>query len=101
MQRRSFIALAAGLTVAPPTLVRAWALPSAARRLDLVNAHTGETFAGPYRDDKGLLADAVDELSYFLRDFHCGERTAIDIGVLDFLAGMMEAVGAPAATVLS
>ena len=101
MQRRSFLALAAGVTAAAPPLARAWALPSELRRLDLVNAHTGESFKGPYRDDNGLIADALDELCYFLRDFHCGERTAIDVGVVDFLASVMEAVGAPRATVLS
>jgi uncharacterized protein YcbK (DUF882 family) len=101
MQRRSFLALAAGVvTAAPPSLARAWILPQQ-QRLDLVNAHTGETFKGPYRDDGGPIADALGELSYFLRDFHCGERTEIDIGVVDFLASVMEAVGAPRATVLS
>jgi uncharacterized protein YcbK (DUF882 family) len=75
--------------------------PSRPRRLDLINAHTGESFQGPYRNDKGVIADAVEELCYFLRDFHCGEKTEIDVGVLDFLASVMEAVGAPRATVLS
>ena len=36
-----------------------------------------------------------------LRDHHSGERIAIDVGVLDFLAAVMEAVGAGRATVLS
>jgi uncharacterized protein YcbK (DUF882 family) len=101
MQRRSFLALAAGVAAAPPSLARAWTLPQQLRRLDLVNAHTGETFKGPYRDDGGPIAEALEELCYFLRDFHCGERTEIDIGVVDFLASVMEAVGAPRATVLS
>jgi Bacterial protein of unknown function (DUF882) len=78
MQRRSFLALAAGLAAAPAPLARAWASPLEVRRLDLVNAHTGETFKGPYRDAKGLIADALEELCHFLRDFHCGEKTEID-----------------------
>ena len=85
----------------PLSLARAWPLPPQLWRLDLVNAHTGETFKGPYRDDRGPIADALAELGHFLRDFHCGERTEIDIGVLDFLASVMAAVGAPRATVLS
>src|SRR5579862_5642442 len=101
MQRRTFLALAAGVGAAAPSLARAWPMPAQLRRLDLVNAHTGETFKGPYRDDGGPIADAMGELCYFLRDFHCGERTEIDIGVVDFLASVMEAVGAPRATVLS
>jgi uncharacterized protein YcbK (DUF882 family) len=71
------------------------------RRLRLVNAHTGETFDGPFRDDIGPLALALAELSDFLRDHHSGEKTAIEIGVLDFLASIMDAVGATRATVLS
>jgi hypothetical protein len=43
----------------------------------------------------------MDDLSVFLRDHHSGEKIAIDIGVLDFLASVMEAVGATRATVLS
>src|ERR1700722_488219 len=100
MQRRSFLALMAGAAVAAAP-ARAWTLPQQLRRLDLVNAHTGETFKGPYRDDGGPIADAVGELCYFLRDFHCGERTEVDMGVGDFLASVMRAVGAPRATVLS
>ena len=53
------------------------------------------------KNEKGIIADAVEELCYFLRDFHGGERTEIDLGVLDFLASVMEAVGAQRATVLS
>lgn len=98
MDRRWFLSLAAGLA-ATPRFARA--LPLSRRRLDLINAHTGESFSGPYRDDKGPIADALDELSYFLRDFHCDEKTEIDIGVLDFLADVMDAVGAARATVLS
>jgi uncharacterized protein YcbK (DUF882 family) len=100
MDRRLFLSLAAGLAAAPrPT--RALALPSRVRRLALVNAHTSESFTGPYRDECGPLASAMAELSYFLRDFHCGAEIPIDVGVLDFLASVMEAVGAPRATVLS
>jgi uncharacterized protein YcbK (DUF882 family) len=75
--------------------------PPASRRLNLVNAHTGETFSGPYRNDDGLIADAMNDLSIFLRDFHCGATVPIDAKVLDFLANMMDAVGATTATVLS
>jgi len=71
------------------------------RRLHLVNAHTGETFDGPFRDDIGPLQVAMTGLSNFLRDHYSGEKTAFDIGVLDFLASIMEAVGVTDATVLS
>ncbi|HTV30525.1 MAG TPA: DUF882 domain-containing protein [Xanthobacteraceae bacterium] len=70
-------------------------------RLDLINAHTGETFSGPFRDKNGPLHDALHELSWFLRDFHCGAQIPYDVAVLDFLNRVMAAVGVPRATVLS
>lgn len=77
------------------------AAPLGLRRLNLVNAHTGETFSGPYRNDDGPIADAMGELSVFFRDFHCGASIPMDVGVVDFLANVMDAVGATTATVLS
>jgi len=44
---------------------------------------------------------ALEDLSDFLRDHHSGEKTTVDIGVLDFLASVMDAVGTSRATVLS
>jgi len=100
MNRRAFLALAGGFLVVPrPT--RAWPAPMPLRRLSLSNAHTGETFDGPFRDDTGPIAQAMADLSEFLRDHHSGEKVAIDIGVLDFLVTVMDAVGAIHATVLS
>jgi uncharacterized protein YcbK (DUF882 family) len=99
MDRRLFLALTAAL--AAPRPARALPALPPVRRLNLINAHTGESFKGPYRDDNGPIAGALDELSYFLRDFHCGEKSAMDIAVLDFLASVLDAVGATRATVLS
>jgi len=99
MKRRLFLALAGGwLTLPRPAA--AWPTPPL-RRLRLANAHNGESFDGPYRDALGPIALAMDELSYFLRDVHSGERIAIDVGVIDFLAAVMDAVGATRATILS
>jgi uncharacterized protein YcbK (DUF882 family) len=99
MDRRLFLSLTAAM--AAPWPARALPVPPSPRRLDLVNAHTGERFDGPYRDDQGPIAGALDELSYFLRDFHCGEKIVMDVAVLDFLASVMNAVGAARAIVLS
>jgi uncharacterized protein YcbK (DUF882 family) len=71
------------------------------RRLNLVNPRTGESFAGRYRDDSGPIASAMQDLSVFLRDFHSGQHIEIDVGVVDFLALVMDAVGATRATILS
>jgi len=99
MYRRRF--LVAGVLLAIPRL--SWAAPAVAplRRLRLVNTNTGETFDGSFRDDLGPIATALADLSDLLRDHHSGEKTAIDIRVLDFLASVMDAVGATRATVLS
>ena len=100
MNRRRLLAIIAGCT-AWPVAARAMPRPPALRRLKLVNAHTGETFDGAYRDDNGPIRRVVEELCVFLRDFHCGATTQMDVGVLDFLAGVLDAVGAAKATILS
>ncbi len=100
MDRRLFLALASA-SLAVPQPVRAWPAPVPLRRLTLANAHTGETFDGPYRDDTGPIGVAMDDLSVFLRDHHSGAKIAIDIAVVDFLGSVMDAVGATRATVLS
>src|SRR5262245_21619139 len=101
MDRRLFLSLIAG-GAAWPSMARAVPRPpSALRRLRLVNAHTGETFEGSYRNDKGPIDRVMDELCVFLRDHHSGERTQIDVGVIDFLADLLDAVGENRATILS
>jgi uncharacterized protein YcbK (DUF882 family) len=75
--------------------------PNALRRLRLVNAHTGETFDGAYRNDEGPIQRVIDELCIFLRDHHSGETTQIDVGVIDFLADVLDSVGETRATILS
>lgn len=100
MDRRLFLALAGGLLATSGPL-HASPAPPPVRRLSLVNAHTGESFNGPYRDERGPISPAMEELSFFLRDHHTGGRIAIDVGVIDFLAAVMERVGATRATVLS
>jgi uncharacterized protein YcbK (DUF882 family) len=99
MKRRFF--LSATLGVFTPHLVQASARLIPLRRLRLINAHTGESFDGPFRDDVGPLPLAMADLSEFLRDHHSGEKIVYDIGVLDFLVSIMEAAGVTYATVLS
>lgn len=104
MHRRSFLTLTAAAMTSWPLGAISAAPVSAVpmpRRLDLVNAHTGERFNGPYRGTGGPIPDALQELSHFLRDFRRDAAIAIDIEVLDFLAGVLDAVGATRATVLS
>ncbi|HKX06833.1 MAG TPA: DUF882 domain-containing protein [Stellaceae bacterium] len=106
--RRRDLLFATGLTVLIPGAFDsgeaapvAIARPSVARRLKLKNVHTGETFEGPYRDDTGPIPNAVTDLAHFLRDFHVNKVGPLDVGTLDFLADVMDAVGETSATVLS
>jgi uncharacterized protein YcbK (DUF882 family) len=98
------LSLLAGAATLPFGVARAMPLPNAAageRRLRLVNAHTGETFSGPYRNQNGPLPQAMADLAVFLRDFRADATVPIDVKLVDFLASVMEAVGADRATVLS
>jgi uncharacterized protein YcbK (DUF882 family) len=100
LRRRLFLGLIAGCA-ARTSAAHALARPPALRRLRLTNAHTGETFEGTYRDYKGPIGRVMDELCVFMRDHHSGEKTQMDVGVLDFLADVLDAVGETKATILS
>ena len=101
LRRRSFLSLSLAMLVCPRAALALPAPPPSPQRLQLVNAHTGEKFDGPYRDAHGPLASAMADLSQFLRDFHSGAEIAYDVRVIDFLASVMDAVGQTSATVLS
>lgn len=101
MDRRRFLSLTVAGAVRPLAQVPAVSRPSQLRRMHLFNPHTGETFSGPYRDDSGPIVGAMKELCVFLRDFHSGQETEIDVGVIDFLADVLAAVGETRATILS
>src|SRR5215212_6479969 len=101
MDRRQFLSFIAGAVALPAV---AYALPSPPPRLhhlNLLNAHTKETFSGIYRDDNGPIPRVMDELSIFLRDFHTGDKIGIDVDLLDFLSHVMQSVGQNQATILS
>jgi uncharacterized protein YcbK (DUF882 family) len=70
-------------------------------RLLLLDAHTGTTFDGSYRDAKGPIARVIEELCVFFRDHYSGGMINIDVGVIDFLANLMVATGQTRAIVLS
>jgi uncharacterized protein YcbK (DUF882 family) len=101
MNRRQFLAFAAAGCAAWPSVARAVARPPKLRRLRLANANTGETFEGTYRNDNGPIDRVMEELCVFLRDHHSGEQTQMDVGVIDFLADVLDAVGETSATILS
>src|SRR5271169_711635 len=100
MDRRHFLFVAAGLA-AWPFAARAVSRPPKLRRLRLANANTGETFEGTYRNDDGPIDRVIEELCVFLRDHHSGEQTQMDVGVIDFLADVLDSIGETSATILS
>lgn len=97
--RRRDALLGLGLSLIMPLSARA--VPLAPRRLSLKNQNTGETFQGPYCDDGGPIPEALADLTIFLRDFHANKLGPVDVGVLNFLNDVMDAVGVMQATVLS
>ena len=101
MHRRLLLSIIAGTALLPGMARAAPAAPPGPRRLHLTNPHTGETFDGPYRDENGVIPSAMADLAMFLRDFHSGEIIAMDVGVLDFLAAVMDAAGQSEAQILS
>ena len=101
IDRRKLSALILSAAVFPRRASALSAVVRSPRKLRLLNAHTGESFDGVYRDHNGPLSSALTELSVFLRDFHSGIATEIDVGVIDFLSAVMDSVGADSATILS
>ena len=71
------------------------------RRLTLHNAHTGENFNGPYRDEIGPIPSAMTDLAYLLRDHHENVIGPLFVETLDFLADLLDRADASRATVLS
>ncbi|MGE3782449.1 MAG: YcbK family protein [Alphaproteobacteria bacterium] len=101
MNRRRFLSFIAG-TAALPSLAHGLpSLPPRPHRLNLLNAHTEESFSGIYRDDNGPIPRVMDELSVFLRDFHTDDKIGIDVDLLDFLSRVMQSVGQHQVTILS
>jgi uncharacterized protein YcbK (DUF882 family) len=100
MHRRRFLLTTIGVLSTPGA---AFAAPMVAPgdRLRLVDAHSGAVFDSVYRNAKGPIAHAIDELDLFLRDRRSGGVTGIDIEVIDFLAAVMAATQQRSATVLS
>jgi uncharacterized protein YcbK (DUF882 family) len=101
MNRRVLLSVIAGTAVVPKAVHAISMVPSFEPRLRLFNPHTKETFDGPYRDIRGPLPAAMADLSEFLRDFRSDAAIAIDIGVIDFLAAVMDAINVRSATILS
>jgi uncharacterized protein YcbK (DUF882 family) len=60
-------------------------LVSAHRNLSFRHLHTGEFLSVPYWEFGRYSPEALAEVDKFLRDFRTGEKTSMDVGLLEFL----------------
>jgi uncharacterized protein YcbK (DUF882 family) len=92
IERRLLLKSALGLAL--PSVVAAPAMAAApARRLSLLNLHTGERLAATYWEAGGYVPDAMEALSKVLRDHRTGEAHPIDpklFDLVDRLSGRLE-----------
>lgn len=56
------------------------------RRLWMYSAHTGEHINTTYWTDGSYIADAVEEINHFFRDWRTDDVKSIDLRTLDILA---------------
>ena len=56
------------------------------RRLNMYSGRTGEKVSMIYWIDGEYIADAVQEVNHFMRDWRSGETVRIDTGALDIMA---------------
>ena len=100
MLRRRFLLTTMGALCAPAAALAA-PMVAPGDRVRLVDAHSGAVFDEVYRNAKGPVARAMEELDLFLRDRRTGGVTGIDAAVIDFVAAVMAATDQKSATVLS
>ena len=63
------------------------------RRLSFYHTHTAEELTVTYYRDGAYVADALDELNHFLRDFRTGDAIEMNPGVFDILHQIQVASG--------
>jgi len=88
MARRAFLA---GGLAAPGMLL----MPGAAsaqgfrlRRLNLINAHTGDRFDDAYWEKGRYIPDALEEIDWLLRDVRADAVARMDRSLLDILSSL-------------
>jgi uncharacterized protein YcbK (DUF882 family) len=64
-----------------------------ASTLSFYHLHTTEKLKITYRERGEVLADALAEINYFLRDHRSGQAHQIDVALLDTLADLYEQFG--------
>lgn len=95
--RRDF--LRGGLGLAALALFPRAAFARDVRRLRMLHLHTGERLDVTYAEGGRAMADALQEVDRFLRDFRTGDVHPIDPGVLDIAWSVAAAAGRSRATI--
>ena len=89
LSRRGFLKLAAYGSLAavgtPKIVQAAFSGFTAHKTLALEHHHTGETLKLTYFEQGRYIAGALDEISYFLRDYHNDAVHSVDTALLDQL----------------
>ncbi|HEY8035273.1 MAG TPA: YcbK family protein [Methylobacter sp.] len=67
--------------------------PSLCKTLALKNVHTGDKLKLTYFEQGDYIEDALQEISYLLRDYHTGEVHPIDPALLDQLHDLKLVLG--------
>jgi uncharacterized protein YcbK (DUF882 family) len=86
--RRSFLKAAASvslLTLSGTGVLNAAAKCPPRKVLDLKNIHTGDKLRLTYFERGLYIDDALQEISYLMRDYHTGDMHPIDPALLDLL----------------
>lgn len=95
--RRSFLQTVASVSLltlsGTKTLNAAVNSISSSKTLALNNIHTGETLKLTYFEQGHYIKDALQEISYLLRDYHTGDIHPIDPALLDQLYDLKLALG--------
>ena len=69
------------------------ATASRPRYLELWNTHTAETLAVAFRDATGLVAAALSQLDWLLRDHRANQMRRMDAPLFDWLADLADQAG--------
>ncbi|HVZ98691.1 MAG TPA: DUF882 domain-containing protein [Caulobacterales bacterium] len=86
-------ALSAGLSLGG--VARAAAV-SPARRLSLINLHTGDTFNDAYWENGAYVPEAMGAINHVMRDHRSGDVHAIDPILIDLLVDLNGRIGSHA-----
>ena len=94
MRRRQFLAFSVSALAAPAVLVRparAWTYGE--RILHMWNPRTEEVYHRVYHNGRDFVPDALEQFSWFARDWRRSESVGMDTETMDFLSLIQDEFG--------